>query len=42
MMDECESADKFFEMLPARLELLEQAQLSYKEWQLDNGRGIPE
>ena len=33
IMDECKSADEFFEMLPARLELLEQAQLSYKEWQ---------
>lgn len=33
LMDECKSADQFFEMLPARLELLEQAQLSYKEWQ---------
>lgn len=31
--DECKSADQFFEMLPERLELLEQAQLSYKEWQ---------
>ena len=33
MMDECKSADTFFEMLPERLELLEQARLSYKEWQ---------